>query len=78
MTDEEQIAAANDQAARILEEWYENAVEKYPDIQPGIMAYNMFIDLAYVLVTFEGFDHDELMKDLEYQKNNNVFGETIH
>jgi|19_taG_2_1085344.scaffolds.fasta_scaffold32033_2 hypothetical protein len=65
LTEDEQIEKALDIQLSICDDFYEMINNKYPEIDPSIMAFNMFILLGNLLHHNNGWTYKELCTSLK-------------
>jgi hypothetical protein len=65
LTEEEQIEKALDLQFSICDDFYEMINKKHPEIDPSIMAFNMFILLGDLLHHNNGWTYKELCTSLK-------------
>ena len=65
LTVDEQIEKALDLQFSICDDFYKMLNDKYPEIDPSIMAFNMFLILGDLLHHNSGWTYEELISDLK-------------
>ena len=65
LTEDEQIEKALDLQFSICDDFYEMINKKYPEIDPAILAFNMFTLLGDLLHHNNGWTYEELCTSLK-------------
>ena len=65
LTEDEQIEKALDLHLSICDDFYKMLNDKYPEIEPSIMAFNMFLVLGDLLHHNNGWSYEELISNLK-------------